>query len=497
MLGMHMGRVPAPSAREESGEIHRLDTYDWLQMINRASIVSNVEEGLLEKPLARRILTALNTLRDEAAKPNAVRPGLYITFEPEVLKLVGMEASVLHVGRSSQDILATANAGLNIARLMRLLDAIHEVDCALLEVARREDGALVPAYTNGVQAQPTLYSHYLLAQHQVFMRDAARIFECIRRYDVSPMGACVCNGTGWPLNVERMAQLQGFSRPLTNAFDVGQCAGNDLPLEMSQIISAVMLHVNAFLADFMVQYADPHPWIRWESANGLYCSSAMPQKRNPGLINDCRRDAGLVIGEAQGVMLRIQNLQLGMADVRDAQVLEALADDACITLRTFAGIVRELVVDRKRALAELNADWTCTQELADRLVRCRVDFRNAHHFASHLVTRARAAGTTPPELDYEEAKSLWLEWRSTLQNACDIPDSFPLSEKAFLGALDPAGIVAARATVGSANPELVAKGILRAQQEAARIKAEIDALVDHAKKTAFVLEEALARVLAD
>ena len=66
----------------------------------------------------------------------------------------------------------------------------------------------------------------------------------------------------------------------------------------------------------------------------------MPQKRNPGLINDCRRDAGLVIGEAQGVMLRIQNLQLGMADVRDAQVLEALADDACITLRTFAGIVR-------------------------------------------------------------------------------------------------------------------------------------------------------------
>ena len=61
-----------------------------------------------------------------------------------------------------------------------------------------------------------------------------------------------------------------------------------------------MLHVNAFLADFMIQYADPHPWIRWESSNGVYCSSAMPQKRNPGLINDCRRDAGLVIGERRG-----------------------------------------------------------------------------------------------------------------------------------------------------------------------------------------------------
>lgn len=106
-----------------------------------------------------------------------------------------MEASVLHVGRSSQDILATANAGLNIARLMRLLDAIHEVDCALLEVARREEGALVPAYTNGVQAQPTLYPIIFWLSTGLHAR-AGRIFECIRRYDVSPMGACARNGTG-------------------------------------------------------------------------------------------------------------------------------------------------------------------------------------------------------------------------------------------------------------------------------------------------------------
>lgn len=498
MLGMHMGRVPAPSAREEAGETRRRDTCDWLQLVNRASIVSNVEEGLLEKPLARRILEALDAMRTEALEPGAVRPELYITFEPEVLKRAGMEASVLHVGRSSQDILATANAGLNLERLVRVLEALHETDAALLELAEREEGALVPAYTNGVQAQPTLYSHYLLAQHRVFLRDMERVIECIRRYDVSPMGSGVCNGTGWPLNADRIAELLGFARASENAFDAGQCSGNDLPLEMSQVITSAMLHVNAFLADFMVQYATPHPWIRPESSNGVYRSSAMPQKRNPGLINDCRRDAGLVAGEAQGVMLRVQNLMLGMADVRDVRIMEALADDACVTLRTFAGIVRSLVVDRERALKELNADWTCTQELADRLVRCgHIDFRSGHRFASHIVTWARQEGVTPPAFTYAQAQALWSEWRAALEDAGSMPEAFPLDEGVFRGALDPAGIVAARTTKGSANPELVAASLKNARLEADRVKSTIDAFIAHRVESEKALDEALEAVLAD
>ena len=60
------------------------------------------------------------------------------------------------------------------------------------------------------------------------------------------------------------------------------------------------------------------------------------------------------------------------------------------------GLVENLKVDRERALAELNADWTCTQEIADGLVRnANVDFRTGHGFASALVTWARTNGKTP------------------------------------------------------------------------------------------------------
>lgn len=500
MLGMHMGRVPAPSAAEDAagpgGERVNFDTEDWLQLINRASVVANVEAGLLDRENARRLADALNDMRSEREKPGAERAELYIAFEPELLRRAGMAASVLHVGRSSQDILATANAGLNLERLTKLLAALSEVRWALWELAEREMGAVVPAYTNGVQAQPTLYSHYLLAQISVFGRDVERAFECFRRFDFCPMGSTVLNGTGWPLRVERMAELLGFSRALANAFDAGQCAGNDLPLEMSQIVTAAMLHVNAFLADFMVQYATPHPWIRMESTNGEYRSSSMPQKRNPGLVNDLRRDAGLVIGEAQGVMMRMQNLCLGMADVRDARMMKELADDACIVLRTFAGFVRTLRVDRDRALAELNADWTCTQEIADRLVRSgHVDFRSGHGFASRLVTWAREKGVTPPTLEYGDVLALWKTFRADVK-AASLPEDFPLGEAELREATSPEGIVKSRATTGSANPDKVAADLVREREALGLVAVEIQKLEQRRSLAEARLDLALCKTLA-
>ena len=495
-----MGRVPAPSAAEdavvESGERVNFDTEDWLQLINRASIVANVEAGLLDRENAGKLAAALDDMRREGEKPGAKRAELYITFEPELLRRAGMAASVLHVGRSSQDILATANAGLNLERLVKILAALSEVRRALWELADREQGAVVPAYTNGVQAQPTLYSHYLLAQISVFGRDVERAFECIRRFDFCPMGSTVLNGTGWPLRVERMAELLGFSRALANAFDAGQCAGNDLPLEMSQIVTAAMLHVNAFLADFMVQYATPHPWIRMESTNGEYRSSSMPQKRNPGLVNDLRRDAGLVIGEAQGVMMRMQNLCLGMADVRDARMMKELADDACIVLRTFAGFVRTLRVDRDRALAELNADWTCTQEIADRLVRSgHVDFRSGHCFASRLVTWAREKGVTPPTLEYGDVLALWKTFRADVK-AASLLEDFPLGEAELREATSPEGIVKSRATTGSANPDKVAADLVREREALGLVAVEIQKLEQRRSLAEARLDLALCKTLA-
>lgn len=183
MLGFHMGKMPAL----KTGIVH--DTEYWLQQINRASVVANVKAGLLDREAACRLHKALDEIRQEAGRGLRSKFNLYIQFEPELLKRCGRDAGILHAGRSSQDILATCNAALNRERLVLLGDAVVRLCESLVETVRREGDAVVPAYTNGVQAQPTLYGHYLLAHVNAFSRDVERMIECWRRHDVCPMGS--------------------------------------------------------------------------------------------------------------------------------------------------------------------------------------------------------------------------------------------------------------------------------------------------------------------
>ena len=66
----------------------------------------------------------------------------------------------------------------------------------------------------------------------------------------------------------------------------------DEPVEVGQVISSVSLHVGNFIEDMMTQYAQARPWILLQvGKDTTYVSSAMPQKRNPGILNNTRRDA--------------------------------------------------------------------------------------------------------------------------------------------------------------------------------------------------------------
>jgi argininosuccinate lyase len=106
------------------------------------------------------------------------------------------------------------------------------------------------------------------------------------------MGTTVLNGTSWPLNRTRMADYLGFAAMVDNAYDASQIASMDHPVEVGAIVTSIALHVGNFIEDMMTQYAQARPWILLqEGGDTTYVSSAMPQKRNPGILNNTRRDA--------------------------------------------------------------------------------------------------------------------------------------------------------------------------------------------------------------
>ena len=344
------------------------DEFFWLSEINKASLVINTDEGLLPKSVAGKIANGLQTVINNGNKENGARPNRVIAFEPYLIKEVGMDATMLHVGRSSQDMHATYYSAIMRDNVLAVSLKLADIMQTLNDMAKANTKTIVPNYTNGVAAQPNSYAHYLQGFLASFKRDAQRLEEFYARLNLCAMGTTVLNGTGWPLNRDRMAQYLGFDGPVPDAYDAAQMKPVDEPVEFGAILTSIALHVGSFIEDVSVQYAQPRPWIQLVKAGSTYISSAMPQKRNPGLINNCRRNAAVVISESQNVLLRIHNLNEGMPDARDNEINLEWLCDALNVIETFKGIVGGMQVSRERALEELDQDWTCTQNIADMMM---------------------------------------------------------------------------------------------------------------------------------
>lgn len=429
------------------------DEFFWLGEINKATLVINSRQGLLPMPIALEAAKALREVLAEGEADPTKRAKTYITFEPLMLKKAGPEITLMHAGRSSQDMHATYRSALLRDHVLEVYNALDTVKETLTALADKNRETVVPNYTNGVAAQPNSLAHYFLAFLAGFNRDAEKMRQFYARLDRCPMGSTVLNGTCWPLDRKAMAERLGFAAVAENAYDATQIGQSDLPCEFASILAGICLHINVFLEDLMVQYAQARPWILLqEGGDNTYVSSAMPQKRNPGLVNNCRTEASSVIGEAQAEIFRAHNLQSGMIDPKTQGHNGALAQHAVKTLTMFNRVLNALVINKDRALQELNSDWTASQEVADRLMKeYGVPFRIGHHVASKMVGYARANNVLPLQFPHEKMREIYREVIETEYPEGD--PELPMSEQEFKDALNPVSIVHNRKTLGGPQPE--------------------------------------------
>ncbi len=430
------------------------DEFFYLCAVNRATIVGNLESGLLDKAEAVIYAKAVKAVTEKGEQDPTERTDRVIRLEPKLIEIAGAGITRIHVGRSSQDMHATY-------RLATLRDDVLEVSRLLngligkiTDLADKHVGTIVPNYTNGVAAQPNSWGHYLLGMSEGLVRDRNRLRELYARVNLSPMGSCVLNGTGWPLQRKPMAKRLGFAGVLVNAFDATQVSTVDLPLEYAQILQSVAIHIGSFIQDIMVQYAQPRPWIiLQEGGDNTYVSSAMPQKRNPGLMNDTRALASSVSAQVVEVAMLGHNLVPGMQDPKNVSNRAAITANMRNLVAGTERIVAALRINPERALEELNSDWTASQEIADRLMReFNVPFRVGHHAASGMVSYARERGIAPLDFPYEVFREIFAgvtakEWE---------PHELEMSEKEFREALDPREIVRARKTEGGPQAQSMA-----------------------------------------
>ncbi len=432
------------------------DPFFFLLELNKASVVMATEQGIVEKELGARIAQAIHqilTSTPPGAKPRAAD---YLAFENKLIEIGGSDMSRLHSGRSRQDIGATIERLALRDLLLLALERLNASRFTLLAMAMRHRDAIMPAYTWGVQAQPTSFGHYILAYCEALSRTAERMKEAYGRLNKSPYGSAALGTSSFPVNRQRLAELLGMDGLVVNSFDATQIAAIDGGAELAGLAATTALTVGAFVADLTPQYTQTHPWIAMQDGALTGISSIMPQKRNPRGLVMLRALASTVIGQAQMFFLLAHNVQSGMSDYKPF-IVEPEQGHAPLTvmrdlnrlLDGFETILGTLVFDPQRAVDEVNADYSTTTELADVLQReADVPFRVGHHFASELVSHGRKNRLRPSEFPYGAAQAIFAE--AARVNGLD-KTRLPLSEAEFRKALSAENMV--RSSLGTGGPQ--------------------------------------------
>ena len=411
---------------------------EYLDRINKASVVMLRETALVPPALAAQIARGIDTLIAEDRAAPARLSADYLDYEPRLIAVAGAEASRLHTGRSRQDIAGTI-ARMNLRDgLLRELQALSDARAALLRLAAQHADTIIPAYTHGVQAQPTTLAHYLLAFASALARQAERMREAYARINRSPLGAAALATSSFALDRSRLAILLGFDGMIENAYDANHLAPVDSWLDLAGALAIAAVEIGQFAQDLHAQYAEPMPWVLLASGKLTGTSSIMPQKRNPAALEQLRAQCTLLLGEMQTAFLVAHNVRTGMFDYRTYDPIPCARPLQVLSL--LREVIEGVVVDKERALAEVRADYSTTTEIADALLqRAEVPFRQGHHFASALTDYGRARRITLDAIPFAEARRIY-ETQSG--------QTLPLSEAEFKEVISPEYMIHARRGLG-------------------------------------------------
>ena len=314
----------------------------------------------------------------------------------------------------------------------------------------------MPAYTHLQRAEPVLVAHWLLAYVEMFLRDADRLADCRNRLNVCPLGSGAVAGATLPLDRAFMADELDFDVPTANSIDA--TSDRDFVLEFVNTLSLLGLHLSRWAEEMIIFSSQEFGFVQLPEAYSTG-SSAMPQKKNPDLLELVRGKTGRVIGSATALMVTLKGLPLAYnKDLQETQEpLFDATDTALGLLPLVAGWMKAVEFDHQRM-----------NEAA------QSGFMNAWAAATYLVNRG-----VPSRLAHEQignAVKLCVEKHCELQDLTldELRALNPVFDESFRDCLKPASVLAIHDVVGGTAPARVRQGIVAARKKIEALREEVN-----------------------
>jgi len=386
-------KPPSPALRrmllETPPEVASADLM-LISQVDLAHVLMLSECGIVGSAEANTLLKSILELRAAGFAPLRNRPqerGLYLMYEEYLRDTCGEKiGGMLQTGRSRNDLNATT-ARLKARMLVRrLMGEAFRLQAALIHSAERYIGTVMPAYTHGQAAVPITYGHYLAGSAEALSRELDHLLASIQDLSRCPLGAGAVGGTSFPIRPERSAGLLGFSDTCANSLDA--VASRDYVLRLLACAAGISVLLSRVAADYFQWCTAEFGFIELPDEM-VGSSSAMPQKRNPFLLEHVAGRAGLTLGRytsAAAAMLHApfsNSIAVGTEAVKTLSTALIETSESALLLRL---VVRAARPNHLRMLESASQGHTVALELANRLVRdAGLDFRAAHRLTGELV----------------------------------------------------------------------------------------------------------------
>ena len=419
--------------------------------LEHAGILSAEELGeILEglEQIAEKAQASPGFLQDDAAED------VHHFVEKQLVALIGETGYKLHSGRSRNEQIATDLRLYVRSSIDDLLNLSGDWIDVLIDRAEQAGDAAMPAYTHLQRAEPVLVAHWLLAYVEMFLRDAERLADCRKRVNLCPLGSGAVAGATLSLDRDAMAAELEFDAPASNSVDA--TSDRDFAMEFVSVLSSIALHLSRWAEEMTLFSTQEYGFVELPEKYSTG-SSAMPQKKNPDLLELVRAKAGRVIGDHTALMIVVKGSPLAYnKDMQETQ--EPLFEAATTVLSLLpltTGFMRPVVFNFDRM-----------REAADG------GFMNAWAAATYLVNRG-----VPSRLSHEHiGKAV----RVCVERACELKDLSldelkkinPAFDQDFYSCLSLKSVLAIHDVVGGTAPERVRQGLQAARKQAAGLRRE-------------------------
>jgi argininosuccinate lyase len=405
--------------------------------------------GLLTHDECEQIVAGLGqVLREFEAGSFQAEPAdedIHTAVERRLADRIGPLAGKLHTGRSRNDQVAT-DLRLYLLAEAEVLDwQLHSLQTTIVDKASAHLCEIMPGYTHLQQAQPILFSHWLMSFFWKFQRDRERLRGVHERTSALPLGSGALAGNPFGLDRQWLAQELGFAGVLENSLDA--VGDRDFVVEFLAWASLVQVHLSNLAEDLILWSSHEFGFVQLDDAYTTG-SSLMPQKRNPDPLELMRGKAGRVTGHLVSLLTTLKGLPSTYnKDLQeDKEALFDVLDTLKLELPIATDLLDTLLVRADRMAAAIDSALLAT-ELADYLVARGIPFRQSHHLVGRAVRRAEGLGLSLLELDLAEYQSIHPSFGSDLYEVLDV-------ERA----------VQARSTRGGTAPQAVRDQIRRARR---------------------------------